>query len=81
MSSIDAIEWAIDNDMDVISMSLGSDFGPADTADALAADDASKAGVVVVSAAGNAGNIRVHPRLAGRRHEGHRGGRGHQGTE
>ena len=25
---IEAIEWAIDNDMDVINMSLGSDFGP-----------------------------------------------------
>ena len=53
----EAIEWAIDNDMDVINMSLGSNFGPSDTADALAADDASKAGVVVVSAAGNAGDI------------------------
>jgi len=53
----DAIEWAIDNDMDVISMSLGSDFGPADSADAKAADDASKAGVIVVSAAGNAGSF------------------------
>jgi subtilisin family serine protease len=53
----EAIEWAIDNDMDVISMSLGADFGPGDSADAKAADDASKAGVVVVSAAGNAGNI------------------------
>ena len=53
----EAIEWAIDNDMDVINMSLGSDFGAGDTADAMAADDASKAGVVVVSAAGNAGDI------------------------
>jgi len=53
----EAIEWAIDNDMDVINMSLGSDFGPGDSADAKAADDASKAGVVVVSSAGNAGDI------------------------
>ncbi|HET7811797.1 MAG TPA: S8 family serine peptidase [Steroidobacteraceae bacterium] len=54
---VEAIEWAIDNDMDVINMSLGSDFGPADSADALAADDAVKAGVVVVMSAGNAGNV------------------------
>src|SRR6185436_11204741 len=54
---VDAIDWAVDNDMDVINMSLGSDFSPGDSADAKAADDATKAGVVVVSAAGNAGNI------------------------
>ena len=34
---VEAIDWAIDNDMDVINMSLGSPFGAADTADALAA--------------------------------------------
>ena len=58
----EAIEWAIDNDMDVINMSLGSNFGPSDTADALAADDASKAGVVVVSRgnAGTSGTSSVH---------------------
>jgi len=54
---VEAIEWAVDNDMDVVNMSLGSDFGPGDTADAKAADDAVKAGVVIVSAAGNAGDI------------------------
>ncbi|HEV7357888.1 MAG TPA: S8 family serine peptidase [Steroidobacteraceae bacterium] len=54
---VDAIEWAVDNDMDVVNMSLGSDFGPGDTADAKAADDAVKGGVVIVSAAGNAGDI------------------------
>jgi subtilisin family serine protease len=53
----EALEWAVDNDMDVVNMSLGSSFGSADSADALAADDAMKAGVVVVSAAGNSGNI------------------------
>jgi minor extracellular serine protease Vpr len=53
----EALEWAVDNDMDVVNMSLGADFVPGDSADAKAADDAVKAGVVVVSAAGNAGNI------------------------
>ncbi len=53
----DAIEWAVDNDMDVINMSLGSDFGSGVDSDSLAADAAVRAGVVVVSAAGNAGDI------------------------
>jgi subtilisin family serine protease len=52
---VDAIEWAVDNDMDVINMSLGSSFGTADTADALAARAATEAGVVVVASAGNSG--------------------------
>lgn len=51
----EAIDWAVQNDMDVISMSLGADYGPADTADALASDNAAKAGIIVVAAAGNAG--------------------------
>jgi hypothetical protein len=54
----EALEWAVDNDMDVVNMSLGADFTTADSADALAADNAVKAGIVVVSAAGNAGDIR-----------------------
>ena len=52
---VDAIEWAVDNDMDVINMSLGSDFGTRDSPDAMAATNAAKAGVVVVISAGNAG--------------------------
>jgi subtilisin family serine protease len=51
----EALDWAVQNDMDVISMSLGADYGPADTADALASDNAAKAGIIVVAAAGNAG--------------------------
>ena len=52
---VDAIEWAVDNDMDVINMSLGSSFGSKDSADAVAATNAARAGVVVVISAGNAG--------------------------
>ncbi len=52
---VEAIDWAINNNMDVINMSLGSAFGVADSADALAAAHAAKAGVIVVASAGNAG--------------------------
>ena len=55
---VDAIEWAVDNDMDVINMSLGSRYGTADSADAIASDNAAKAGVVVVASAGNSGDLR-----------------------
>jgi hypothetical protein len=41
--------------MDVVSMSLGADFGPEDSADAEASEHAAEAGVIVVAAAGNAG--------------------------
>ncbi len=51
----DAIEWAVDNDMDVISMSLGGNYGSRTSADAIASDNAAKAGIIVVAAAGNAG--------------------------
>jgi len=52
---VDGIDWAINNNMDVISMSLGSDFGTADTADALAVKNATAAGILVAAAAGNEG--------------------------
>jgi minor extracellular serine protease Vpr len=51
----DAIDWAVHNDMDVISMSLGGVFGTSTNADSIASDNAAKAGIVVVAAAGNAG--------------------------
>jgi minor extracellular serine protease Vpr len=54
--AIDAIEWAVDNDMDVINMSLGSDFGSEDDPTAIAAHNAVRSGVVVVASAGNAGS-------------------------
>jgi subtilisin family serine protease len=52
---VDAIEWAVDNDLDVINLSLGSPFGSKDSADAVAATNAARAGVVVVISAGNSG--------------------------
>ncbi len=52
---VDAIEWAVDHDMDVINMSLGSVFGLGDSASAEASNNAAKAGVIVVASAGNSG--------------------------
>jgi minor extracellular serine protease Vpr len=52
---VDAIDWAVKNHLDVISLSLGSVFGDPRSADSVAADNAAKAGVVVVAAAGNDG--------------------------
>jgi minor extracellular serine protease Vpr len=51
----DAIEWAVHNNMDVISMSLGGAYGTSTSSDAIASDNAARAGIVVVAAAGNAG--------------------------
>src|SRR5438046_50848 len=52
---VDAIDWAVDNDMDVINMSFGSTFGSKDDPSAVASTNAAKAGVIVVASAGNAG--------------------------
>ena len=52
---IDGIEWAVTHHMDVINMSLGADFGGPDSPDAVAASNAAKDGIIVVSASGNAG--------------------------
>lgn len=64
---VDAIEWALDpngdNDLsdrvDVINLSLGSAFSTDDPRDPIAAavENAADAGVVVVAASGNNGNI------------------------
>ncbi len=51
----EAIDWAVHNDMDVISMSLGAPYGASTSADAIASDNAAKAGIIVVAAAGNNG--------------------------
>ena len=53
--TVDAIEWAVENEMDVINMSLGSAFGSKDDPSAVASTNAAKAGVVVVASAGNSG--------------------------
>jgi hypothetical protein len=59
-----AINWAVDpngdgdpsDHVDVINMSLGSNFGLANDASAAASSNASLAGVIVVTSAGNAGD-------------------------
>ncbi|MBK8905250.1 MAG: S8 family serine peptidase [Anaerolineaceae bacterium] len=59
----DAIEWALDpngdgstdDHVDVINMSLGSDFGSPEDPSAVSSQNAVEMGVVVVAAAGNAG--------------------------
>ena len=53
--TVEAIEWAVANDMDVINMSLGSVFGRADDPSAVASTNAAAAGVSVVTSAGNSG--------------------------
>jgi len=63
---MDAIEWAMDpngdgnisDHVDVINMSLGSDFGPNDENDPelIVVEAATEAGVFVVASAGNASN-------------------------
>ncbi|WP_404350974.1 S8 family peptidase [Sutcliffiella horikoshii] len=49
------IEWAIDNDMDVINMSLGGSTGSSTLKQA--SDNAYNRGIVVVAAAGNSGSF------------------------
>ena len=55
-SVISGIQWAVDNDMDIINMSLGSRSGS--TALRNACDQAYAAGVLIVAAAGNDGSAR-----------------------
>lgn len=55
--TVDAIEWSVAHDMQVINMSIGSDFGTEDDADAEASENAISAGIVVVTSTGNSGPI------------------------
>ncbi|MEI4272813.1 S8 family serine peptidase [Klenkia sp. LSe6-5] len=62
--TMQAIEWALDpnsdgdpsDHLDVVNLSLGSDYGLADDADSLAIDRAMQLGMLTVLAAGNAGD-------------------------
>ncbi len=75
--TVQAIDWATDpNDdsdftdrLDVINMSLGSNYGSANDTSALAAENASLVGVIVAAASGNAGDsyfITSSPASSGR---------------
>jgi subtilisin family serine protease len=72
-----AIDWAIDPNadgdfsdrLDVINMSLGSNYGNPNDVSADASDNAARAGVIVVASAGNAGDtyfVSGSPASAGR---------------
>ena len=65
--TVEAIDWAVDNDMDVINMSLGSPFGRDDDPSAVAATNAAAAGVSVVTLGRQQRPDAVHHRLAGHR--------------
>lgn len=53
--TVEAIDRAVKDGMDVINMSLGSVYGTADDPSAVASSNAVAAGVVVVTSAGNSG--------------------------
>jgi subtilisin family serine protease len=63
----EALEWAIDHDMDVINMSLGTRFAVDLAPDfvAEATDNAARAGIVVVAVAGNEGDVPYITRIPG----------------
>ena len=75
--TVQGIEWSIDPNgdgdfedrLDVINMSLGSNFGVPSNTSALASDNAVRAGVIVVASSGNAGDtffISGAPGVSGR---------------
>ena len=53
--TVEAIDWAVDNEMDVINMSLGASYGTKDDPASVAASNAAADGIVVVAASGNSG--------------------------
>src|SRR5207244_7503698 len=52
----EAIEWAVDHELDVINMSLGAAYGASNNSDSVASTNAVNAGVIVVASAGNNGS-------------------------
>jgi minor extracellular serine protease Vpr len=56
---VEALEWAIDHDMDVVNMSLGNRFSVTTPDDLVeeAVNNAARAGIVVVAVSGNEGDI------------------------
>lgn len=56
-AAILALEQAVFDGVDVVNMSVGGDFGDPNIGWAVAADNAALAGVVVVSSAGNSGDV------------------------
>jgi subtilisin family serine protease len=60
-----AIEWAMDpnedgdlsDHLDVLNMSIGSDFAPENETSTVASNNAARAGIVVVAASGNANDV------------------------
>lgn len=54
---IPALEWAFDHDLDVVNMSLGSSYGSPQDPDAVASNNLSAAGTVVVASIGNSGDV------------------------
>jgi minor extracellular serine protease Vpr len=54
---VEAVDWAVAHDLDVINLSLGSPFSTLGDADVAAIDNAARAGVVPVLSAGNEGDI------------------------
>jgi minor extracellular serine protease Vpr len=52
----EALEWAVANHMQVVNMSLGSNYGAEFSSSAEASTNAANAGIIVVASAGNAGN-------------------------
>ncbi len=53
----EAIDWAVANDLDVINLSLGSDFSAPDDPSVDAINNAARAGTISVLSAGNAGEV------------------------
>lgn len=53
---LQAMEWAVEHNMDVINMSLGAPFGSNDSPSSIAARNTARDGVIVVSASGNEGS-------------------------